>query len=117
MKKTLKFIALTAFLTLGITSISVAQISKQDAETFINAHSAKEVQRVSIISFMQYKKSKLVRNGDSFVPATTVMTALETSLFIIDGTGKEMYIPYSQIKSLSYQPESTERYSMIRVDL
>ena len=117
MRKTIKFIALTAFLTIGVTSNSVAQISKMDAETFIKAHTAKDVQKVSVINFMQYKKGKLVRNGDSFEAGTTVLTALESCILVVDGTGKEMYISYAKIKSLSYQPESSDKYSMIRIDL
>lgn len=116
MKKLTKHLLIALFIG-GFTLNVSAQISKAEAEKFINDHPAKEVQRVSVITFMEYKKKTLVRNGDSFEPKTTVLTALDSSLLIVDGTGKEMYIPYSQIRALTYQPESSTKYSMIRVDL
>jgi len=96
---------------------SNAQLSKVEVDTFLSAHSPKDVQRVSVISYTGYKKTKLMRNGDVFEAETTVITALENSIHIKDGTGKEMYIPYVKIKALSFQPENKNKYSMIRVDI
>ncbi|HIP32338.1 MAG TPA: hypothetical protein EYG86_06220 [Crocinitomicaceae bacterium] len=117
MKKTTQQIFTVLIFCFGIMTVSYSQISKSEAEKFISDHPAKDVQRVSVITFMEYKKKTLVRNGDSFEAKSTVLTALESSLLIKDGTGKEMYIPYSQIRTLTYQPESSAKYSMIRVDL
>jgi len=117
MKRVITKKLVMAIFAICIATLSTAQISKSEAEKFILDHPAKEVQKVSVITFMEYKKKVLVRNGDSFEAKSTVFSALENSLFIVDGTGKEMYIPYSQIRALTYQPESNAKYSMIRVDL
>ena len=108
---------ITLIFTICVLSIVQGQISKVEVEKFIEQHKPKDVQKVSVITFMEFKKKTLVRSGDSFESKSTVLTALENSLLLVDGTGKEMYIPYSKIKALIYQPESSVNYSMIRVDI
>lgn len=108
---------MTLLFALCLTLNLSAQISKGEIETFLNCHSPKDVQRVTVITFNGYRKNKFSRTGDLFEAKSTTLTALENSLQIKDGTGKEMYIPYLKIKSLSFQPETREKYSMIRIDI
>jgi len=113
MKKIIKSLVILIFLTFGISNISFAQISKNVATTFINAHPAKDTQKVIVYTFSGYVNGEFIRDGEGFQASTTTIIAMDSCLHIKDGNGKEIYIPYSQIKFLGYQPETDEKYSSI----
>ena len=119
MKKMVKTIALTAFFVFGITTMSTAQMSKNEVSVFIKNHPANTVEKFGIVNESSLlgtdNKVYLSKAGNEFIVKTIVMTAMDNSLHIKDGTGKEMYIPYSQIKGLSFQPSSESKYSRISI--
>ena len=115
----IKTIAITAFFAFGISSASIAQMSKSEVSLFTKNHPAKTVEKFGVINESSLigtdRKVYLAKAAGEFVVSSTIMTALEKSLHIKDGTGKEMYIPYSQIKGLSFQPSSDTKYSRITI--
>ncbi|MFT4662680.1 MAG: hypothetical protein ACI8XB_002973 [Patiriisocius sp.] len=113
----IKKLMIVPFFVIGLSTFSFAQITKTEATAFINAHAPKEVQRITVVRLSVYVGDKYVNNGDSFEPSTTVITATVNSIHIKDGSGQEMYIPYLQIKSLSYAPESDKVYSNIKISV
>lgn len=110
------FLAL-AFITAG--SHAMCQISKSEATAFITSHTPSGVSRFWVIEQIQYNAAgnDFARDLESFDPATVVMKAMETSILIKDGSGKEIYVPYSQVKYLMYQPETDKLYSNITISV
>ena len=117
MRNTIKNLTIAAFFAFGISTVSYTQISKAEAATFINAHPAKDLQKVLVYTFTGYVSGKFVSDGDSFKASTTVIKLTDNCIHIKDGTGKEMYVPYSQIKSLGYQPETDKKYSNMSINI
>jgi hypothetical protein len=117
MRKTMKILTITAFLTFGMSVGSFAQLSKTVATTFIKAHPTANVQKVLVTNFFGYVNENYVSNGEDFKASSTVITAMEDCIHIKDGNGKEMYISYSHIKSIAYQPETDKKYSSISINI
>ncbi|MFT7612432.1 MAG: hypothetical protein ACI9J3_001392 [Parvicellaceae bacterium] len=117
MRKTIKILTITAFFAFGMSVGSFAQVSKTVATTFINAHPTKTVQKVLVNNFYGYVNGNFICDGDVFEASSTVITAMEDCIHIKDGTGKEMYISYSHIKSMGCQPETDKKYSTISINI
>lgn len=110
-----KLTAVLAFVSIGF--YGNCQMSKSEAQQFISAHSTSSVQRLFVTRKVEYNASNndFAKSDVLFDPATASITALDNSLRIKDGSGMDMFIPYSSIKCLTYQPETDKLYSSISV--
>ena len=119
MVKLNKNLAITAILTVCISLPTFAQMTKSEVEIFVKDHFPKDVEKFSIVNESSYgaenRDAFLERAGHEFDSRTTIMTAKDNYLHIKDGTSKEMYIPYSEIRALSFQPSSDKKYSRITI--
>ena len=100
-----------------ITSAAYSQMSKSEAQLFIDAHAPSSVQKVFITKAIEFQQSAndFGQKDITFDPASTTLTALEHSLRMKDGKGMDVFIPYTSIRCLSYQPETDKLYSSVSV--
>jgi len=92
-------------------------MSKSEAQLFIDAHAPSTVQKVFITKAIAFQAAAndFGQKDIVFDPASTTFTALEHSLRMKDGNGMDVFIPYSSIRCISYQPETEKLYSSISV--
>lgn len=102
-----------------LTSHAFSQMTKSEAQLFIDAHAPSTVEKLFVTKAIAFQSAAndFGQKDVTFVPASTVITAMEHSLRIKDGTGLDLLIPYTSIKCLSFQPESEKFYSSISVSI
>lgn len=102
-----------------LTSHAFSQMTKSEAQLFIDAHAPSTVEKVFVTKAFAFQASAndFAQEDVTFIPASTVIIAMEHSLRIKDGTGLDLVIPYTSIKCLSFQPESEKFYSSISVSI
>ncbi|MGB2526332.1 hypothetical protein [Flagellimonas sp. SN16] len=118
-----KIIILFAATILPATSALHGQISKEEVQDFSQKHPVSSVKHVFIERGVFGHKNQsngkveFVKNTIDFDQKSTKIEALENSIRIVDGTGKETVVSNNRVMYIHYQPESDKFYSNICIKL
>jgi len=96
MFKSIFHLIFTLFILFVFNTVSVAQIAEGEASSFFFDHKPKSVDKIKI-------EGLLIAPFD---PMTVKIRTHSNSLQIIDkATGRDLYLPYSLIQYLRYEPK------------